>query len=513
MLTVETFKTSYLYKRKSIYYIRIQRPLLVFSLRTNSNFIARNRLQAFLVLLPLFKQGIVDKKQIKKLVRMDIDPVKLANQIIKDIGLSPKNSNHSIDYYADCCFGDAHAEKVLDDNPELLYALSYLSNDYRELYYNSTNYNESLNREFDKVGAILASALARDFIRESELKTLFSVNQTQNIEPSKLGSEAFKAFIDDNISGHTPLSPDRVKKLREAICEFIFVCGDKPLTEYVKNDAKSFIDALYLMPTSRVRYHKQKDLETLIEEEHPTRAYSTVNKYFQRINQFFKWSKQNDLIRDNIFEGLTLKKSTPKHYAAFTDNDICKIQSALNKLEGWRRWIPTIAIYTGARSNEIGQLKYKDVMKDDDTNRYYLIITDHGEGQSIKSESARRRVPLNSKLNDWVSSLDFTGDENRSLWPDLHPTDGYYSNTIGRWFRDSFMRKLNIERQDDEGRRKVFHSFRTTFITNAVQNNVDLTLMHCAVGHKDKNLGESITYLRVMDIKIKALLPIIDWQE
>jgi integrase len=444
---------------------------------------------------------------------MDIDPVKLANQIIEDIGLSPKHLNHSIDYYADCCFGDLTIEKTLSDNPELLNALSYLSNDYKQLYFNSNSYSELLNKEFDKVGAILESALARDFLRESELKKLFSINKTQKIETQKLGSEAFESFINDSISGHTPLSQDRVKKLREALSEFIFVCGDKPLTKYVKNDAKSFIDALYLMPPSRVRYHKHKDLEALIEEEHPARAYSTVNKYFQRINQFFKWSKQNDLIRGNIFEGLPLKKTTPKHYAAFTDNDICKIQSALNKLEGWRRWIPTIAIYTGARANEIGQLKYKDVMKDDDTSRYYLSITDQGEGQSIKSESARRKVPLNSKLNGWINTLDFTGDKNRSLWPDLTPTDGYYSNTIGRWFRDSFMRKLDIGRQDNEGRRKVFHSFRTTFITNAVQNNVDLTLMHCVVGHIDKKLGESSTYLRVMDIKIKVLLSIIDWQK
>lgn len=513
MLTVETAKTSYLYKRKSIYYIRIQRPLLVFSLRTNSNFIARNRLQAFLILLPLFKQGIVDKKQIKKLVRMDIDPVKLANQIVKEIGLSPKKSNYSIDYYADCCFGDAHAEKALADNPELLYALSYLSNDYRELYYNSTNYNESLNREFDKVGAILESALARDFIRESELKKLFSVNKTQNIESQKLCSEVFESFIDDSMDGHAPLSSDRVKKLNEAINEFIFVCDDKPLIEYNKNDAKSFIDALYLMPPSRVRYHKHKDLETLIAEEHPTRAYSTVNKYFQRINQFFKWSKLNEHTNENIFEGLALKRSSPKHYAAFTDSELSIIKSALNKQDGWRRWIPMIAIYTGARSNEIGQLTYKDIVKDDDTNRYYLIITDKGEGQSIKSESARRKVPLNCSLYDWIKTLDFNSNKSETLWPDLNPTDGYFSNTIGRWFRESFLKKLPINREDNEGRRKVFHSFRTTFITNAIQNNVDLTLMHCVIGHSDKALGESSTYLRVMDIKIKALLPIIDWQE
>jgi integrase len=172
-----------------------------------------------------------------------------------------------------------------------------------------------------------------------------------------------------------------------------------------------------------------------------------------------------------------------------------------------------IAIYTGARASEIGQLTFKDLVKDDDTNRHYLIITDKGEGQSIKSESARRKVPLNRNLNDWINTLDFNSNKSDSLWPELTPTDGYFSNTIGRWFRETFLKKLNIVREDAEGRRKVFHSFRAAFITNAVQNSVDLTLMRCIVGHSNKTLGESSTYLRVMDIKIKALLPIIDWQK
>jgi integrase len=442
---------------------------------------------------------------------LNINPLQLADKVEAKCKLPPPHAGSDASYFADCCFGDYNCQAVLEEDQQIALFLSYISSQYRTFWYNSPLFDEDDHLTFDKTKALLEAKIERDFIREKQLTDIFSNYLPQKI--TRTTSELFAKWIDEQNKSRNPKTDNRIAKLRDSLTEFIFVCSDKPVNEYRVEDAEFFIDILYQLPTGRMRWHKDKDFETLVSEEHKPRSSSTVGKYYQRINQFFSWLEDKDYIKKNCFKNIELKKSSTKHFAAFTDEDLTTIKNALTRETGWKRWIPQIAMYTGARASEIGQLQFKDIGFDEHTKRYFIIITDKGIGQKLKSSSAKRRVPIHKDLEEWAKPLYQNPNQNKSIWKDLEPTDGYFSNTIGRWFRDTFIKKLGITKTDSEDQRKVFHSFRTSFNTNAVQYGINITLLHILIGHEDKELGETNTYLRRSEVKLENLLPVSDWQK
>jgi len=63
-----------------------------------------------------------------------------------------------------------------------------------------------------------------------------------------------------------------------------------------------------------------------------------------------------------------------------------------------KKWIIYLGIYTGARRGELAQLRKCDVKLDEQTNRYYLLITDDDDSQNLKTDNAKRKIPLHQDL-------------------------------------------------------------------------------------------------------------------
>src|SRR5687768_14137237 len=58
-------------------------------------------------------------------------------------------------------------------------------------------------------------------------------------------------------------------------------------------------------------------------------------------------------------------------------------------------WLPFLALYTGGRLEELGQLRTADVREHDGVT--YLAI-EGGDGKRIKNRSSRRRIPVHPEL-------------------------------------------------------------------------------------------------------------------
>lgn len=62
-------------------------------------------------------------------------------------------------------------------------------------------------------------------------------------------------------------------------------------------------------------------------------------------------------------------------------------------------WIPLIALFTGARLEEIAQLQVDDVRIDALRGNVPIIrFTDLGDDQALKTDAARRDVPIHKEL-------------------------------------------------------------------------------------------------------------------
>ena len=134
-------------------------------------------------------------------------------------------------------------------------------------------------------------------------------------------------------------------------------------------------------------------------------------------------------------------------------------ESGKIKIRDWRYWIPLIALYSGARLDEIAQLLVADVRESHRT--WIFHITTEGEGEkSTKTDGSRRVIPIHSELIrigllDYHSEMVALGYQNPFL--EIEPDGrGYMSGNPSAFFNDYFA-AVNLK----EDKRVNFITFAT----------------------------------------------------
>jgi integrase len=130
-------------------------------------------------------------------------------------------------------------------------------------------------------------------------------------------------------------------------------------------------------------------------------------------------------------------------------------------------WLPLIALFTGARLEEIAQLRPKDIRKEeyidgDDLPQQAWVIGIFQEGELGKNAWAERRVPVHPELEK-LGLIRFAAEalakRQKQLFPALKQNIyGKFGAKWGEWWSGY---RRDICGIDD--RRVVFHSFRHTF--------------------------------------------------
>jgi integrase len=170
-------------------------------------------------------------------------------------------------------------------------------------------------------------------------------------------------------------------------------------------------------------------------------------------------------------------------------------------------WLPLIALFTGARMTEIGQLRTTDVRRESAID--YLDITDEGEDNGVKTESSRRHVPIHPELIR-LSFLNSVAEMRKSgagrLFPEIKADrmgvlTGNWSNWSGRYMRE----KIGIT-----DARKVFHSFRHTFkdacrVAGIGQEIHDALTGHAEGANEGRNYGLGQHPLKPLAVAIKKV--------
>jgi hypothetical protein len=134
----------------------------------------------------------------------------------------------------------------------------------------------------------------------------------------------------------------------------------------------------------------------------------TVNKYMQMLSSVLRHASRLKWSTGNPAEGLSLKDARREDEIrqAFTLLEINQIFLALqdakksfydaNRHE--RYWLPLLGIYTGARVNELAQLSLVDIVEEQSIPSINITAAGDDNGKRIKSESARRTIPLHKDL-------------------------------------------------------------------------------------------------------------------
>ena len=216
-----------------------------------------------------------------------------------------------------------------------------------------------------------------------------------------------------------------------------------------------------------------------------------INTKLSQFNDFFDWAQRNRLrLLNNPFKEMRVGKKDDlvqqtESYEPFDQEELDRIfdpagYTAFMHAPDYK-WLPLLALYTGARLGELASLEVKHIKRTGGI--WWFDITEGKNTNSI------RKVPLHPVIEgsgflDYVEEVRLANIADakgkKLLFPHLvKGKNGYSKNTTRRF--GEWLDKLGITDP-----RKVFHSFRSTFISRMSEHNVHPAMLMALVGHYDQ---------------------------
>lgn len=151
-------------------------------------------------------------------------------------------------------------------------------------------------------------------------------------------------------------------------------------------------------------------------------------------------------------------------------------------------WLPIVALWTGARLEEIGSTRVSEVKQEGEI--WYLDLVERGDDEddtrTIKNSNSRRRIPIHQKLID-LGFIDYAKGLPKDGWlfPDLTGREGKRTVNFGPWWGRWSKRNAPVKGEGIDDKKKPFHSFRHTAIRALRKPGVHPALARLIMGHED----------------------------
>ncbi|OXC75657.1 site-specific integrase [Caballeronia sordidicola] len=212
---------------------------------------------------------------------------------------------------------------------------------------------------------------------------------------------------------------------------------------------------------------------------------SRINSKLSYLRDLFGYAVANGQhLGPNPFENAKVSSKSKleqqkRSYKPFSADDLKTIFSpeayALRMDKPAYKWLPFLALYSGARLEELASLALNQVQQDGDI--WFFEIT------KAKNANSQRRIPLHRAIveSSFLAYVDSVKESGATqLFPELKSGKNGYGKNVTRRFADYLDERLI---SDD---RKVFHSFRHTFIARMSARNVHPAMLMALVGHYDQ---------------------------
>ena len=320
-----------------------------------------------------------------------------------------------------------------------------------------------LDRAMIQIATIRLSRLQGDYgdtITDSLFTTAGDVPSLSSV-PVAIGVEAGVTSLDTTLvdlwAKERAVSLKGVAKHRSAARWFLDKTGERRVEQVTKKDVLAFKNAMVEAGVTPANANaKLSCLRTLL-------GYAVANDLLETnpVDRVNVLDKDKERRQRKEFDLLAL-------HALFSSPVYAHDARPRRGRGEAAYWLPLIALYTGARLEEIAQLRPKDIQRveyvgsDDEPRVAWLICITHEDALTTKNAVSERRVPVHPEL-ETLGLIRFATDalmrEQRQLFPDLRPNlYGKLGAKWGEWW--------SIYRRDVCGimdRRVVFHSFRHTF--------------------------------------------------
>ncbi|QXH45372.1 site-specific integrase [Pseudomonas xanthosomatis] len=301
-----------------------------------------------------------------------------------------------------------------------------------------------------------------------------------------------KLYIEEGKRGST-WRQGSVEEVERALSDLFELMGDMPAESFDAQQARLLKERLSRCPQYfglRPEF-KGKSLKQVVESSstYKTITAVTVNNRLRKLTAFMNWCKANGYVADNPLAGMKVMTGSAKEARlSFDRHDLATLldhETLRNEARKhpWRYWLPLLGRTTGARLEELCQLRVDNLIEQHGI--HCIRIDDNHEDQNLKNASSRRILPIHPVLLDLgflqhVESVKSTGAVR--LFPELEAVRGKLGHAPSKWF-GRYKTKLGIT-----DTRKTFHSFRHTLIDDLRDAGVQDSLIKRMVGHEDSSV-------------------------
>jgi len=291
---------------------------------------------------------------------------------------------------------------------------------------------------------------------------------------------------------------------REEFDLILKIVGDTPIRQLRRTQALELLDTLRLLPArfNRMKKYRGKSIAQIIAMGDPPRAAGTVNNTMYHASQLFNWLSLSEFTSKNFFEGLRTENNSDGRRRLLDDALRILFSHPIwteHKYSyAYQYWLCLMTLYSGARQNELAQLRVKDIKT---VNGVLLMnITDEEDKSSVKTESGIRRVPVHPHLinlgfEEFVKSKRHSerlfGGDGLTYSED----DQSWANNVSSWFYRLRQDLGCFEKGED------FHSFRHLAIEEFLgMPGANVRHIKAIVGHSDRLPPEALAPDMTVDL-------------
>ena len=334
----------------------------------------------------------------------------------------------------------------------------------------------------------------------------------------EVGEKYLAVWQEENPNG----APAAINYKKNAPKFFAFINDDLPVNDITRDHINKFYNDIMDLPArlhttqkyDTVRY--LEDIEAITTASEQKVGTSARTNYLKELRQILDFAMQEQYIRHNVARAfkppreLSNTKDNQKR-EAFSNEDLKSIFDSEFFLNGWQGktpkdqtlyWMFVLGLYTGARMGELLFLTRSAIIECPEHGTYINIeneIDDDGAAiRTVKNRNSIRQVPIHPTIIK-LGFLDFLNQTDPSHQY-IFPIIKKYSTTTRNTFSANSS-KLLQEFGAHEKMKKVYHSFRHTLITHAVQNaGIKIEVVSTLTGHIEQSetlkLTSSVTYLK-----------------
>lgn len=327
-----------------------------------------------------------------------------------------------------------------------------------------------------------------------------SINKREKDKLEPMLSYVFKSYLAECKENR----PKTIRKKQVTLDLWIDAFGDIPLKLLGKAEAREFKQLVLKLPSNlnkRFKGISVRDIDFTSIPDDKKLSIKSINIEIGYMRAFINWAIQNGYYESaNPFIGLALKETirAEEKRHSFSEDQLkaifgtpiykgCKFGNHIHDrfisgstiIKDSYYWIPLIALYSGARMQEICQLYVQDIKQSEDI--WYFDFNADGKDKNLKNLSSKRKTPIHSELIELGLLNHFQKQKEKGesrLFSDLAlSSDGTYSNAFSKKF-NYLLKRFKIKTD-----RTSFHSFRHTFIDALREANVPREVRQALVGH------------------------------